>query len=196
MPRPWLSFIFLSASVGLQAQTPPCGIATLQIESSKNGGSKTGQIFLPAAPEHVRFAVLRVLPAFAAKISNDAGLHIEAKIDRNANIDLKKNSVGTFVVDIRPENRGGASGSLLNVEFLKPHSFGGNFGRDGYAKPFLDEAACLSRSLAQDDPVRNPRGLPQAPVPNPRPVTLPENTRIKILVLDPVYSRNLENLWL
>ena len=82
-------FVFFLIAVlgGLRAQTPPCGVEVIRTE-----GPKIDERFVPAPPEQVKFALLRALPAVAAKADKDNGVHIKAKTDEELYlIEVQKN---------------------------------------------------------------------------------------------------------
>jgi len=196
-----ISLLSLSAfTARAVAQTPPCGIEVIRTE-----GSKIDERFVPAPPEQVKFAILRALPALAAKVDKDRGFHIEAKTDMGLfQVAARKNkdegihgrtaglgAFGTFSIDIRQATQDGVSGTLLHIEFHK-NALRGRAGSDGYAHPLAEETACLAKLLSPNDPASNPRGLEVKDAGPPHTVTLPDGTPMKVLLRDPLYSKKLD----
>jgi hypothetical protein len=194
-----LSLLVMSPCL-LRAQTPPCGVAIIQ-----TAGPNTDERFVAAPPEQVKAAFLKALPALGAKVHKDEGFHIEAEIDtglRQALQQKNKDSgvrgkyaglgaLGKFTMDLREETRDGVKGSLLHIEFHK-NGFVGRLGGEGYAQPLAEETACLTKLLSTNDPASNPRGLEIKDAGQPHPVTLPDNTPLKVLLRDPLYSKKLD----
>jgi hypothetical protein len=193
-------FLLVMSPHHLRAQTPPCGVAIIQ-----TAGPNTDERFVAAPREQVKAAFLKALPALGAKVHKDEGFHIEAEIDtglRQALQQKNKDSgvrgkyaglgaLGKFTMDLREETRDGVKGSLLHIEFHK-NGFVGRLGGEGYAQPLAEETACLTKLLSTNDPASNPRGLEIKDAGQPHPVTLPDNTPLKVLLRDPLYSKKLD----
>jgi hypothetical protein len=195
-------FFFLAVIIPcyLQAETPPCGIAIVRTQ-----GPKMDERFVPAPPEQVKFALLRALPAVNGKVVEDKGFHIEAKTDLGLlQVEARQNSdagvkggyagwgtPGKFKIDIRPATQADVQGSLLHIEFHK-HGAVLRKGREGYPQPLAEETACLVKLLSTNDPAANPRGLEVKDAGPPHPVVLPDATPLKVLLRDPLYSKQLE----
>lgn len=195
------SLVLVVASTGLlRPQTPPCGKAIVQTEGPKNY-----EQFVPAAPEQVKAAVLKAVPALGAKVHKDEGLHVETEDDtalRQALQQTNRDSgvrgsyagtgaMGKIIIDIRETAQGSEKGSLLHVEFHK-NGFVGRMGSEGYSKPLVEETACLVKLLGPYDPVKNPRGQDSQASSTAHTIILPEGTALKVLLLDPLYSKKLE----
>ena len=198
--RRFLYFLLLSAiPCRLRAETPPCGIAVIQTE-----GPKIGERFVAAPPEQVKVAVLKALPALASKLHKDEGFHLEAETDKEIYFILKRmnkdsgvrgmysglGAFGTLRIDIREATQDEVKGSLLHIEFHK-NAFVGRMGKEGYPQPLAEETVCLVKLLSTNDPATNPRGLESKDIAPPRAVALPEGTPLKVLLRDPLYSKQL-----
>jgi hypothetical protein len=184
----------------LRAQTPPCGIAIIQTE-----GPNTDERFVAAPPEQVKAALLKALPALGAKVERDEGFHIQAEPDMGLRQSIQQKNkdsgvrgkyaglgaLGKFTIDLREATQDGVKGSLLHIEFHK-NGFVGRLGGEGYAQPLAEETACLTKLLSTNDPASNPRGLEVKDAGPPHPVTLPDNTALKVLLRDPLYSKKLD----
>jgi hypothetical protein len=195
-----LSAIVIALACACLAQTPPCGKAIVQTE-----GPKVYEQFIPAPPEQVKGALLKAIPALGVKVHKDEGLHVETQDDtglRQAVAQVNKDSgvrgrtvglgaMGKILVDIQETTQGSERGSLLHIEFHK-NGFVGRMGGEGYPKPLAEETACLVKLLATNDPVRTPRGEELHQTSPPHPVSLPEGTALKVLLVAPLYSKKLE----
>lgn len=193
------SLVFVVASAGLQSQTPPCGKAIVQTE-----GPKDYQQFVAAPPEQVKTALLKAIPALGAKVHKDEGLHIETEDDTALRQSLQQTNrdsgvrgsyaglgaLGKILIDIRETTQGSEKGSLLRVEFHK-NGFVGRMGSEGYAKPLVEETACLVKLLGPYDPAKNPRGQESQAPSTAQSISLPDGTALKVLLLDPLYSKKL-----
>jgi hypothetical protein len=185
---------------GLHAETPPCGVAIIQ-----TAGPNTDERFVPAPPEQVKAALLKALPALGAKVHMDEGFHIGAEPDMGLRQAIQKKNMdsgvrgkyaglgalGKFTIDLREATQDGVKGSLLHIEFHK-NGFVGRLGGEGYAQPLAEETTCLAKLLSTNDPASNPRGLEVKDAGPPHPVTLPDNTPLKVLLRDPLYSKKLD----
>jgi hypothetical protein len=198
-------YLFLSVAVlcRLHAQTPPCGILIVHSE-----GQKTDERFVPAPPEQVKFALLKALPAVAAEVKKNQGLHIEADIasagqlrhsimqaNHDAGIHDSSDGLpfGKFAVDIESANQGGVIGSQLHIKFDKPALLGAATNHGNLAQPLAEETACLAKLLSTNDPTANPRGLALDNTGVSRPVGLPGGTPVKVLLRDYLSSTSLKN---
>lgn len=190
---------FLSATP-LLAQTAPCGriiVAVTDQDSPKE------ERFLPAAPEHVRTCTLKALPVLGAKLKGEDGTVVKAETDwrgglwdtwiaANRNAGVKGANAGTlqgsWTIQLRPETRDGVAGTIVTIDYRKI-ALGTN--KNG-ASPLMEEIACLSKLLSPSNPLTDPRGLidPETPT-EPRTVTLPEGTPVKLLFHDPVFSKDV-----
>jgi hypothetical protein len=193
-------FLLVMSPYRLRAQTPPCGVDIIQ-----TAGPNTDERFVAAPPEQVKVALLKALPALGAKFHKDEGLHIEAEPDmglRQAIQQKNKDSgvrgkyaglgaLGKFTIDLQETTQDGVKGSLLHIEFHK-NGFVGRLGGEGYAQPLAEETSCLTKLLSTNDPASNPRGLEMKDAGTPHPVMLPDNTPLKILLRDPLYSKKLD----
>jgi hypothetical protein len=193
-------FLLVISPYPLRAETPPCGIAIVQTE-----GPNTDERFVAAPPEHVKAALLKALPALGAKVEKDEGLHIKAEPDMGLRQSIQQKNkdsgvrgkyaglgaLGKFTIDLREATQDGVKGSLLHIEFHK-NGFVGRLGGEGYAQPLAEETACLTKLLSTNDPASNPRGLEVNDAGLPHQVTLPDNTPLKVLLRDPLYSKKLE----
>jgi len=185
---------------GLHAETPPCGIAIVQTE-----GPNTDERFVAAPPEQVKAALLKALPALGAKVEKDEGLHIKAEPDMGLRQSIQQKNkdsgvrgkyaglgaLGKFTIDLRETTQDGVKGSLLHIEFHK-NGFVGRLGGEGYAQPLAEETACLTKLLSTNDPASNPRGLEVKDAGPRHAVTLPDNTPLKVLLRDALYSKKLD----
>ncbi|HEV2728640.1 MAG TPA: hypothetical protein VGV15_01295, partial [Terriglobales bacterium] len=99
--------------------------------------------------------------------------------------------MGKIVVDIRETTQDGEKGSLVHIEFHK-NGFVGRLGGEGYPKPLAEETVCLVKLLGPDDPVKAPRGRESHETSPARAATLPEGTALKVLLLEPLYSKKFE----
>jgi hypothetical protein len=179
------------------AQTAPCGLDVIRPE-----GTAREERFVPSPPEDVRRAALKAIPALAAKISKDRGLHIEAKTDRelwqvvneqaretgNAGF-MGVGAFGTFHIDIAPALENGVSGSRLTVQFKK-NKMKGRFGASEFATPFINEAVCLS-TLFATVPVEDGSG-PIATAETGQAVVLPAGTPVRVFVRDFLFSKTVK----
>ena len=196
-----LSSIALAvAPYSLLAQTPPCGRAIVQTE-----GPKDYEQFVAAPPEQVKTALLKAIPALGAKVHKDEGLHLETEDDiglRQAIQQMNKDlgvrgkyeglgALGKIVADIQETTHDGEKGSLVHIEFHK-NGFVGRLGGEGYPKPLFEETACLVKLLSPNDPVKSPRGQELQETSPAHPAALPEGTPLKVLLLDPLYSKKFE----
>lgn len=193
-------FLLVMGPYRIRAQTPPCGIAIIRTE-----GPNTDERFVAAPPEQVKAVLLKALPALGAKVHKDEGLHIEADPDMGLRQSIQQKNkdsgvrgkyaglgaLGKFTIDLREGTQDGVKGSVLHIEFHK-NSFVGRLGGEGYAQPLAEETACLANLLSTNDPASNPRGLEVKDAGPPHPVTLPDNTPLKILLRDPLYSKKLD----
>lgn len=193
-------FLFVVSPCSLRAQTPPCGIAIVQ-----TAGPNTDERFVVAPPEQVKAALLKALPALGAKVHKDEGFHIEAEPDMGLRQSIQQKNkdsgvrgkyaglgaLGKFTMDLREATQDGVKGSLLHIEFHK-NGFVGRLGGEGYAQPLAEETACLTKLLSTNDPASNPRGLEVKDAGPPHSVTLPDNTPLKVLLRDPLYSKKLD----
>jgi hypothetical protein len=184
----------------VRAQTPPCGIAII-----KTDGANIDERFIAAPPEQVKVALLKALPAMAAKVHKDEGLHIEARSDPElyaAILHMNRQSgahgfygglgaFGTFTIDLREALQAGVKGSLLHIEFHKNAVFG-RMGNEGYPRPLAEETECLVKTLSTNDPAKNPRGLASKEAAPPRAVVLPDGTPLKVILYDAMYSKNIK----
>jgi hypothetical protein len=199
--RRFLCFFLLVISPhGLRAETPPCGIAIVE-----TAGPNTDERFVVAPPEQVKAALLKALPALGGKVHKDEGYHIEAEPDMGLRQSIQQKNkdsgvrgkyaglgaLGKFTIDLREATQDGVKGALLHIEFHK-NGFVGRLGGEGYAQPLAEETACLTKLLSTNDPASNPRGLEIRDAGPPHPVTLPDNTPLKVLLRDPLYSKKLD----
>jgi hypothetical protein len=190
---------FLGA-MPLSAQTPPCGRAIVAVTDDN---LQTEERFLPEPPEHVKACTLRALPAVAAKLEKDEGLSLKAKIGRfglwNTWLDTNKKAgvkgamrgtvIGSFAIALRPNTRDGVSGTNVKIDFDKWGIGGSKKG----ATVLMEEIACLSGLLGHSDPRATPRGAIDASDPiEDRTVALPEGTPLKVILRDPLYSKNVD----
>ena len=194
------TLILLVAPCLLCAQTPPCGKAVVETE-----GPKVYEQFIPAPPEQVKAALLKAIPALGAKVHKDKGFHVETEDDtalRQAVQQMNKDSgvrgkyegmgaMGKIEIDIRESTQGGEKGSLLHIEFHR-NGFVGRMGNQGYSKPLAEETACLVKLLGANDPVKNPRGEELSQTSPVHPISLPEGTALKVLLISPLYSKKLD----
>ncbi|HYW65133.1 MAG TPA: hypothetical protein VFB10_00365 [Candidatus Dormibacteraeota bacterium] len=194
-------FMLLSGVCCLYAQTPPCGIAVIRTE-----GPKVDERFVAAPPAEVKTAVVKALPALAAKVHKDNGLEVEAKTDTDLYESLEKRNqdagihgmrkglgaMGTFTITIRETTQDGVSGSTLHIEFHK-NAMSGRIGNEGYAEPLADETVCLVKVLSFNDLSKNPRGLALTAAAPARGIALPEATEMKVLLPESLYSKKLSN---
>src|ERR1035441_7301178 len=172
------------------AQTTTCGQPQLGPEDSAMAIR-----FIRADVAHVRASVLRAIPVMGANLTKEKGGVIEAKIDmalagRSSSIQMPGS--GTFTIEITPVKLGGATGSLLRVEFAKGW-VGAAGSRGTYATPLADEVECLVGLLSPVEPSSNPRGQISVPPPaEAREVSVPAKTAIKIALRDYLFSRDFE----
>jgi hypothetical protein len=195
-----VSFSFLVA-LPVLAQNAPCGRTLVVVtETDKQKEER----FLPAPPEHVKANAIRALPAVGAKLEDDKGLALKAKFDRNGvykswSDTNRKAGVrgsmagtvwGTYLIDLRAESRNGVDGTNVTIAFSK---FGIGGSEKG-ATQLMEEVACLSGLLSRVDPRTNPRGASDASEPGGsgnESVPLPAGTPLKVLLRDPLYSRDI-----
>jgi len=181
------------------AQTPPCGIEIVRAE-----GPKIDERFVAAPPEQVKAALLRALPAVAAKVHKDDGLHIEANSDnglreaatrknRDAGVRGVSGGVafGPLIIDIREATQDQVKGSMLHIEYQKPFA-GRAFNKGNNAQPLAEETVCLVKLLSTNDPASNPRGLEVKDAGPAHAVALPDATPLRVLLRAPLYSRELD----
>jgi hypothetical protein len=197
--RFWVSIFLLAGSI--QAQSPPCSRAVITVE-----GPPRESRFLPAAPERVKASVLRALPAIGAKVEKQDALQLEARMDpdlyqswntRNqvAGVNGKfkhgTGAWGSFVIDIQPATENAVSGTRLQVEFRK-NKMRGRAGKSGYARPLIQEVACLAEVLSPSDPLQNPTGIIEPGRSPKQKVELPKGTPVKLLLREFLYSRDIK----
>ena len=172
------------------AQTTTCGQPQLGPEDSAMEIR-----FIRADVAHVRASVLRAILVMGANLSKEKVGIMEAKIDmalagRSSAIQMPGS--GTFSIEITPVKLGGATGSLLRVEFAKGW-VGAAGSRGTYATPLADEVECLVGLLSPVEPSSNPRGQISVPPPaEAREVSVPAKTAIKIALRDYLFSRDFE----
>jgi hypothetical protein len=151
--------------------------------------------FIRADVAHVRASVLRAIPVMGANLSKEKGAVMEAKIDmalagRSSSIQMPGS--GTFTIEITPVKLGGATGSLLRVEFNKGW-VGAAVSSGRYATPLADEVECLAGLLSPVEPSSNPRGQTSMPPPaDTREVSVPAKTALKIALRNYLFSRDFE----
>ena len=192
--------VFLLALVlgSVHAQSPPCGIAIIRAEDGN-----VDERFIAATQEQVKDALLKALPALAAKVAKDDNeFHITAMPDKQLFLILFRRNkdsgvrgltaglspLGKFSIEIRDANHDGMRGSVLHIEVHKRRlALGGR----SLAHPLADETACLVKLLSPNNPATNPRGLESSEARQRRTVTLPEGMPLKVLLPAPLYSKNL-----
>jgi hypothetical protein len=198
---------FLSATP-LLAQTAPCG-RTVVVADIQSRPSEAR--FLPAPPEHVKACALKALPAVAAVLEREEGLTLTAKTDSGGSMRqgglfqawMATNKAagvkgigrgtlfGEFAIELRPETRDGVSGTNIKIDFRRKTMGGVGSSKNG-ATPLIEEIACLSGLLSPSDPLANPRGFINTADPiEDRTVTLPEGTPLKVILRDPLNSKDV-----
>ena len=212
--------LVMSAVVGLLvaapllAQTAPCGRAV--VVASKDGKADEER-FLPAPLEHVKASALRALPALGAKLEeknaivktedgvtlnaasdwsafNESGLlNVWRYTNKTAGVKgrFAETALGKFVIQLRPGAEQGTAGTHVKISFRKVWR-----NRPNGATPLMEEIACLSGLLGTSDPLVNPRGPAQAAEPPSESgdLVLPEGTPVKVILRDPLYSKDVLKL--
>jgi len=188
-------FVVVLGSTAALAQTPPCGRAAVGAE-----GLAVEERFLTASPEHVRFCLIKALPAVSAKVHSEDATTLDAKTDldmaksrmqrnKESGAKVKMGAMGTFKAEFKPATEAGREGTRLKIEFHK-NAFKGHVGSSSMATPLMEETACLVGILSPADPVQNPRGLgPGSNAGEKRRVILPEGTPLNVLLRESLYSK-------
>lgn len=197
-----LAVLCLLVTMPVLAQTAPCGRTIVAV--AKTDKPKEAR-FLPAPPEHVKACTLKALPAVAAHVEKDDGLVLKASIgrfglwqtwmDTNRKAGVKGLAAGTVVgsyaIELRPESRDGIAGTSVSIAFSKIKVGGAGVSPNG-ATQLMEEIGCLAGLLSPSDPEATPRGTSVVPDgPEERTVTLPEGTPLKVVLHDPLYSKDL-----
>jgi hypothetical protein len=187
--RVFAAILVLLPAASAIAQIPPCGRKAVRA-----GGQVTVLRFVPSPIEHVRASAIRALPTLSAFVSKEKNGIIEAKLDKTLSQNTTSaNRLGTgeFSIEITPARYGGVNGSLLSIDFSKGMT-GALASTDKLATPLANEIGCLVGLLSPTDSSTNPGGQASTKTTAAlREISVPEKTKLKIAVREPLYSKEL-----
>lgn len=188
-------FWIIVMSAHLQGQgMPPCGVTRVAPVNSHKDQTK-GTRFFPYPQELVKKRVIQALLAAGAEVRKDNGDRILAghelwRLDAAQSLKGRTSpgGMGKFEVQISSSTQEGQPGTSIAVEFRK-NTLNGRAGKAGWAAPVLDETACLLKTLAVVDPLKEPQGPSSQEVSRPVEVQLPKGSEVKVRLSDVLYSK-------